>query len=546
MTPPTTENPPTGDGTGNAAQRPGADFSWPRALEELRRREADALGHPPAETVARRADKGLLSIRERIDKIATSFQEVGRLARFTERDADGNVIEDMPSGYVCGLGQVDGRPVAIGGEDFTVRAGAPASTYLDRAKGGMGGFVEDLAHEYRIPLVNFMEGVGGDVGALDSKGHAYLVSSMSWQRSYDLLGSVPVLTAVLGAAAGGTAGRAVLSHFSVISKGSVLFAGGPPVVRRSLGQDVDKAELGGAEMHTSVSGAIDNLAEDEDDAIAQMRRVLSYLPQNVWEMPPRGPREDPPERRGERIVEILGENRRRPYKMRAIVEEIVDRDSFFEIGPRWGRSLITGLARLDGIPCGILANDPMHRAGAMDGAAADKQVRFVDFCSTFHLPLIYLVDVPGFMVGVEAERGGVVRKGMRAIQAVAGAEVPLITIHVRKAFGMAVNATSNPDALGLRLAWPSAEWGDMPVEGGVEAGFRRAIEAADDPEAFRREAEARLFAASDPWKTAEAFGVEATIDPAATRSIVAAFLNAALGGMATRLGPPRRTWTMRP
>ncbi|GAA2428006.1 hypothetical protein GCM10010191_46170 [Actinomadura vinacea] len=170
----------------------------------------------------------------------------------------------------------------------------------------------------------------------------------------------------------------------------------------------------------------------------------------------------------------------------------------------------------------------------------------VDTCSTFHLPIVYFVDVPGFMVGPEAERGNVVRWGMRAIQSIVEAEVPVVTIQVRKAYGMAVSATSSPDSLSLRIAWPTAEWGDLPVEGGVEAGFKREIEAAEDPVEYRRLAEERMLALADPWRTAEAFGVESMIDPRDTREIVCAFLNASLARVRTSLGPQRRRWSVRP
>jgi acetyl-CoA carboxylase carboxyltransferase component len=176
----------------------------------------------------------------------------------------------------------------------------------------------------------------------------------------------------------------------------------------------------------------------------------------------------------------------------------------------------------------------------MDGSAADKQVRFVDFCSTFHLPLLYFVDVPGFMVGPDAEAAGVVRRGMRAIQSLYDSDLPILTIQVRKAYGMAVNATADPTRLCLRIAWPSGEWGDIPIEGGVEAGFRREIEAASDPGAYRREVEERLLAASDPWKTVEAFAVEDMVDPRETRRIAAMFFNASLNFLRTRLGPQTR------
>ncbi len=262
-------------------------FTWEAALAELEQRKAAARQLGGERRINRQHEQGRRTIRERIDRAAEKFYEVGEFAAYEDVSATGEFLGMMPSSYVCGLAEFDGRPVALGGEDFTVRGGAP-QTYLDRLKGGLGGFVEDLAHEYRIPLVMFMEGIGGDVAAQAEKGHAYLVSSLSWRRSYELLAEVPVLAMVSGAAVGGTAGRTVLSHFSVMTKDSVMFAGGPPLVKRALGKEIDKSELGGAKVHTSISGAIDNLAEDEDDALEQMRRVLSYLPQNVWELPPRG------------------------------------------------------------------------------------------------------------------------------------------------------------------------------------------------------------------------------------------------------------------
>lgn len=520
-------------------------FTWEDALKDLQTRRDAAAELGGAERVARQHAAGKYTIRERIDRICDQFHEIGGLASFPETDSSGRSIGKLPSTYVCGLGEIDGRPVAIGGEDFTVRAGAP-QLYLDRYKGGMGGFVEDLAHEYRIPLVMLNEGIGGDVASQDAMGHAYLVSSMSWRRSYELLSEVPVLTAVVGPAAGGNAGRAVLSHFSVMTPASVVFAGGPPVVSRALGIDVDKEDLGGLEVHTRISGTIDNAAVDEDDAFTQIRRVLSYLPQNVWELPPRGDRSDPVDRKAEELLKIIPTNRRRAYDPVNVIRTIVDRNSFFAIGPDWGRTIVTGFARMDGIPIGVVANNPMHIGGALDGPGAEKQIRFVDFCSVFHLPILYFCDVPGFMVGPDAERGNVVRLGMRAIQSLIEAEVPVVTVQVRKAYGMAVSATSVPDRLGLRLAWPTAEWGDMPIEGGVAAGFRREIEAASDPGAHRELIEKRLLDAASPWRTAEAFGVEDIIDPRETRPVVAAFLNASLGALATNVGPQRRTWRIRP
>ena len=498
---------------------------WQAHLDRLEAGRHQSLEHGGPERVARHHAQGKLTARERIAYLTEAFSEIGQLACVNVTDAAGNAAGQLPASYVCGLGQVDGRFVAVGAEDFTVRGGA-ITIYLDRLKGGHGGFVEDLAHEYRIPLLLLNEGVGGDVST-ESADHARIPSSFSLSRPLELLHEVPVLSAALGPTAGGSAGRTMLAHFSVMTKQAYLFAGGPPLVERALGQKVTKEELGGWEVHGQ-NGVVDNVAEDDEDAIDQLRQVLSYLPQNVWELPPRGDRIDPIDRRCEQAMRTLPASPRGVYDMHNIIEDVVDDGSWFEIGAGWGRSLHTGLAHVDGIPVGVLGTNPRHLAGAMDGAAADKQVRFVDFCSTFHLPLIYFVDVPGFMIGIESERSGILRRGMRAVRALFEADVPLITVHIRRAYGMAANATSNPDRLGLRLAWPTAALGDMPIEGGVAAAFRREIESADNPEEFQRQAEQRMLAKTDPFRTAAAFGFEELIDPRETRERVAVFLNASL------------------
>ena len=513
-------------------------FSWEEARAELARRRKIALEHGGPDAVARQRAAGRGLARERVDALVDpgSFTEIGTLAQFHELNEQGERLPPVASSAVVGLAKVDGRPVAVSSQDFTVGAGGGGK--LDRDKGGtLGGFAEDLALEYKIPILYSLEGVGGGVSMLQAGGHALVVSTHSWGPAFQLMQEVPVLAAVCGAAAGGVAGKAVLSHFSVITrKTGVLFAGGPPVVRRALGRDISKFELGGAEMHTTVSGAIDNIAEDEVDAMQQMRRVLSYLPLNAWETAPYVANDDPPERRCDEVETIVPMNRRRMYEARKLIEAVVDQGTFFEIGPDWGKAVRLGLARLGGRPVGVISSNPMHIGGALDGAAADKQTRFIEFMDTFHLPIVYFVDCPGFMIGPDAERGGVVRKGMRAIQALLEADVPVVTVHTRKAYGMAIQATSNPHKLGLRLAWPSAEWGDMPVEGGVEAAFRRAIAAAPDPDAYRKEIEERLLAEASPWKTAEAFGIEEMIEPGETRMYINRFLEASDGLVRSKLG----------
>src|SRR5678815_1143553 len=257
-----------------------------------------------------------------------------------------------------GLGTIGGRQVAIGGEDFTVRGGT--SWGGTRRKGGQGGFVEDLAHEYRIPLVNLIDGAGGSVTSAQKRGYTVFPGIHGFERSVELLGEVPVISAVMGTAAGGPAGRAILSHWSVMVKStSQIFAAGPPVVQRSLGENVDKEALGGARIAVDAAGTVDNVVDSEPACFEAIRKFLSYMPQNVWERPPEQCSDDPVDRREEALLSIVPRERRQPYNMRKLVSLVVDRDSLFEIQPSFGKSVITSLARMDGRVVGVVANNPM-------------------------------------------------------------------------------------------------------------------------------------------------------------------------------------------
>jgi acetyl-CoA carboxylase carboxyltransferase component len=286
-----------------------------------------------------------------------------------------------------------------------------------------------------------------------------------------------------------------------------------------MGETPDKEELGGARVQTG-AGAVDNEAADEDDAFDQIRRFLSYLPSSVWELPPSAESPDPPDRREESLLSIVPRERRKPYKVRAILEDVFDRGSIFELGHRYGRSLVTALARLGGKPVGVIASDPRFYAGGLTAEASDKLARFVDLCDQFRLPVVNFVDQPGFVIGTEAERRGTIRRGTRALYASYQATVPWVSILVRKVFGVAGAGHGNAHGLNLRYAWPSGDWGSLPIEGGIEAAYRRELEAADDPVALRAEIEERLNAVRSPFRTAERFGVEEIIDPRDTRPIL--------------------------
>lgn len=332
----------------------------------------------------------------------------------------------------------------------------------------------------------------------------------------DVLHSAPVVSAAMGAVAGLPAARLAASHFSIMVNGqSQVLVAGPAVVERATGEKLTKEELGGAAVHLR-SGVVDNAVQSERELIQEIRRFLSYLPRNSSEMPPRVLETgDDPNRTEDFLLEIIPRERRKVYKMRKIIEAIADRDSFFEMTRHYGRSQITGLARLNGWPVGVWANDPHFYAGSMTADGARKVRRFIEFCDTFHLPVVALVDEPGFMIGSESEKAATIRYGVEAICATVNSTVPWASVIVRKTFGVAAAAHFGPR--GEVYSWPSAEGGALPLEGGVAVAFRKEIEAAADPEAKRREIEESFASRRNPFSRAEAFGVHDLIDPRQTR-----------------------------
>jgi len=515
-------------------------MSWKPELEEITARAELAKQMGGAERVARARAAGRGTIRERIDRLLDpgSFHETGVLAGKAVYDEAGRLTSFTPSNFVCGRGRIEGRPVVVGGDDFTVRGGA-----ADGAIGNKMGWAERAARELRLPLVRLVDGTGGG-GSVKTNAalrRSYVPAIPDWEVSVELLSSVPVVAAALGPVAGLGAARVAASHFSVMVRGtSQVFVAGPPVVRRAFDREIDKEALGGAHIHARGSGAVDNEAASEDDALAQLRRFLSYLPTSVWEMPPRAAPADDPERREEELLSLVPRDRRKPHDARRLAELVLDRGSLFEIGRWFGRPLVTALGRLDGIPVGVLANDPRQRAGAIDADGAEKWARFVDLCDTFHLPVVSFVDNPGFEIGVEAERRGTIRAGVRALAAVYQASVPWCSVIVRRVFGVAGAGHGKHHGLNLRYAWPSAEWGSLPIEGGVEAAYRRRIEASAEPDKLRAELEAQLASLRSPLLTAEAFGIEEIIDPRDTRPLLVEWVRRAFELLPSALGPKAR------
>jgi acetyl-CoA carboxylase carboxyltransferase component len=306
---------------------------------------------------------------------------------------------------------------------------------------------------------------------------------------------------------------------------SQMFVAGPPVVAR-LGEHVTKEELGGTEIHAK-NGAVDDEVESEDEAFARTRRFLSYLPSSIDGLGERTPSNDDAGRRDASLLDAIPRDRRKVYRIRPIVEACVDRGSFFEIGKQWGRSVVTGLARLDGWPVAVLASDPFVYGGGWTADASHKVIRFVDFAETFHLPVVHFVDIPGFVIGVTAEKAGTIRHGARALAAIYQSKAPWCSILMRKSFGVAGAGHQNWQKYNFRYAWPSGDWGSLPLEGGIEAAYKAELAASPDPAAHLAAIEARLNKVRSPFRTAERFGVEEIIDPRDTRPLLCEFANLA-------------------
>jgi acetyl-CoA carboxylase carboxyltransferase component len=516
-------------------------MSWKIEVEELERRRLLALQQGGKDAIAKQHARGRLTIRERVLSLldADSFQEHGRATAIPEYGDDGVPTEYVPANYVVGFGKVAGRRIVVGGEDFTLKGGSPNAAGLRKSV-----YAEHLAIQYRIPLVRLLEGGGGSVrgGGKGGTVGEPVYAEPRFKVIADALGQVPVASAALGAVAGFPAGRLVASHFSVMTRHTAqVLIGGPALVERALGIKLTKEELGGVEVHAK-SGVVDNVAEDEQDALNQIRRFLSFLPSNVWEVASRQPSDDDVARIEEELLAVVPRDSNAPFEMRRIVRLVVDRGSFFEMGATFGPSQICGFARLAGQSVGVLANDCRYYAGAMTATAAQKYRRFVEMCDTFHVPIVNFIDQPGFMIGPEAERAGTIRFGMAAVAAAAQAKVPWASIQIHKAFGVASAAHYAPGA--YVLAWPSAESGALPVEGGVAVAFRREIALAADPDRKRVELETRLKTARSPFPRAESFAVHELIDPRETRPALCQWVEWIQPQLASLAGPT--TFPIRP
>jgi len=514
-------------------------MSWKPEIEELRHREALAREMGGAEKVERQHSFGKLTIRERIAAIADkgTFHEQGMIAGVGEYDKEGNLVDLTPSNFVFGAAKIDSRPVILSGDDFTVRGGsADASILAKRTRS------EGLALELRLPHVRLVDGMGGggSVKLIERAGRTYIPELHGWENVVAHLGVAPSVSLALGSVAGIGAARIATSHYSVIVENSAqMMIAGPALVEWAGGGKVAKEELGHARIHTG-NGAIDDVAATEQHAFAMAKRFLSFLPTNVDELPPRSTPVDDPNRREESLLDIVPRDPKKTYRMRKVIEAVVDQESFFEFGRGWGASIITGFARLNGHPVALFAEDVNIYGGGWMAESCRKLIRLLDIASTFHLPVVHLEDCPGFLIGRTAEAEGTIRIGSTALAALSHLATPYCCIVIRKAFGVAGAANSKPGSHSYRAAWPSGDWGSLPIEGGIEVAYKAELAQAKDPAEHLAEIKQRLNRVRSPFRSAEHFEVEEIIDPRDTRRYLCRW--AELATRSVKAGPVSFTY----
>ncbi|MEH6701169.1 acyl-CoA carboxylase subunit beta [Parasphingorhabdus sp.] len=500
-------------------------MTWKPELEELAERQRLAEKMGGEEKVSRQHGRGKLDARARIAGIVDedSFREIGKIAGRGTYAEDGTFEDFAPSNLIFGRANIEGRPVVASADDFTVRGGA-----ADAALHRKFTQCEKMAHTLGIPMIRMIDGTGGggSVKSLEDMGFTYVPAVPGWEDIIKNQDTVPVVALALGPTAGMGAARTVASHYSIMVKGlSQIFAAGPAVAA-AIGDDLSKEQLGGSDIHTT-NGVIDEEVASEAEAFLTARKFLSYLPSNVNQLSARTENWDPVDRKDESLLSAVPRADKQVYSMRKIMTSVFDEGSVFEMGKRWGRAAITAFARLDGWPVAVLANDPSFLGGSWEAKSSEKVERFVKLAQQFHLPVVHLVDNPGFMIGGEAERTGTIRYGVQAMNAVYRATVPWASVIVRRAYGIAGSAMSNAENFQYRFAWPSGDWGSLPIAGGLEVAYKSDIESAEDPAARLAEIKAKLDKVTSPFRTAEQFSVEDIIDPRETRPLLCEFADLA-------------------
>ena len=501
-------------------------------IDDLRRRREEALNAGSERAVQRQHDKGKLLARERIDYLLDegSFNEIDLFARTQNPNAEDRPYTD---GVVTGWGTIDGRKVFVSSQDFTIAGGSTGETNAAKIHKLM-----DLALSVGAPYIGLNDGGGARIpeGVVSLDGYG----GIFW-RNVQASGVIPQISVIMGPCAGGAVYSPAMTDFIfMVRESSHMFITGPDVVKTVTGEEVTLEELGGAGSHSSRSGWPPSPHADEKAVMDDVRYLLSFLPANNMEAPPRLETGDDPERPCAGLADLMPASANMPYDMKAVVTEVVDDGDFLEYHPNWARSIVCGFARMDGQTVGIVANQPMVLAGVLDIESSSKGARFVRTCDAFNIPLITFVDVPGFLPGVDQEYGGIIRHGAKLLYAYCEATVPRIQVITRKAYGGAyVVMDSKGIGSDLCLAWPSAEIAVMGPEGATDIVHRREIQAAADPESRRAElVEEYKEQYANPWIAAERGYVDAVIEPAETRQKIVAGLEM-LSSKQEELPPPQ-------
>lgn len=486
-------------------------------LREIRKAQEEARAGGGAEAVARQHSQGKLTARERIERLLDpgSFTEIEMLVapRKTGFDIDRRRLPG--DGVITGYGQIHGRPVGLFAQDFTLLGGSIGGVHSRKVIKLM-----ERCLRARIPCIGMIDSSG-----IRIQDAVTLPKRDSWAAMFKLQctasGVIPQISLMMGPCAAGAAYSPILTDFVLMVNGtSHMYIASPTLIKSATSVETTEEEIGGAMMHASKSGCCDLVAEGDEDCLEKARRLLGYLPLNNEAPPPRIMTDDPAERREEALLRLVPDDPRRVYDMKRLIEMVVDGQSLFEIKPDFARNMITAFARLDGEVIGVVANQPMVLGGAIDIDASDKEARFIRFCDAFNIPLIFFVDTPAYLPGVQQEQGGIIRHGAKVIYALSEATVTKITVVIRKAFGGGQVAMCNePMGADLILGWPTAQVGLMSPEAAVDIIYRKEIAAADDPVALRRRKieEYVAMVGKEPLHSAAMGFIEEIIDPRDTR-----------------------------
>ncbi|MGQ4390381.1 acyl-CoA carboxylase subunit beta [Streptomyces sp. SAS_270] len=486
-------------------------------LDELAALQREVADGPDPSATQRQHARGKLTVRERIELLLDkdSFTEIEGLRRHRATGFGLEAKRPHGDGVVTGWGTVEGRQVFVFGHDFRIFGGALGEAHAQKIHKIM-----DMAEAAGAPLVALSDGAGARIqeGVTALAGYGGIFT-----RNVRMSGVIPQISVILGPCAGGAAYSPALTDFVFMVRGTAqMYITGPDVVHAVTGEQVSHDELGGGDVHSARSGVSTFLHDDEESCLADVRHLLSMLPANNRELPPDEDSDDPWDRSGDALVNLVPANPHQAYDMRRVIEELTDDGDYFELHERWAPNLLTALARLGGQVVGIVANQPMAGAGALDIAASEKGARFVQFCDSFNIPLVTLVDVPGFLPGTDQEHDGIIRRGAKLLYAYCNATVPRVQVILRKAYGGAyIVMDSRSIGCDLSFAWPTNEIAVMGAEGAAGVVFRREIAAADDPDLARarRVAEYKREL-MHPYYAAERGLVDDVIDPRRTRELL--------------------------